>query len=99
MDALNSLTIGWAIAILVAVSGGIAAARSLDEPFRKRREMLNKHDEEISELKKYAEEQTKTNKIILKTLNAMVNHEIDGNGIDRLKSVRDELQTAIIEKK
>lgn len=49
----------------------------------------------IEEIQKKQEE---TNQIILKALFSLVNHEIDGNGIDRLKKVRDELSTNIIER-
>ena len=42
-------------------------------------------------------ERKETDIVILKSLNAITNHMIDGNGIAELKKSRDELQKSIIE--
>lgn len=39
-----------------------------------------------------------SNKMILQCLLVIINHDITGNGIDRLKSTRDELQEYLINK-
>lgn len=98
MEAFGNITLGWLFTALVAVGGVIVAFRTIDDPFRKRREMIDRHEEEIADLKQFVKKSSETDKVILKTLNAMVNHQIDGNGIERLRSVRDELQNKIIEK-
>lgn len=82
------VSLGSGLAVLVA------AYKLLTAPAKEREQQSR----DIAYLKQCVDEQSKQNKVILKTLNAMVNHEIDGNGIDRLKSVRDELQNSIIEK-
>lgn len=96
METLNNLTIGWLFAIIVAIGGVIAAVKAIDEPFKKRREMIDEHEKEIRELNLSMSEQHEMLKTILRTQSAMINHMIDGNGIDGLKQVRNELQKAII---
>ena len=44
-----------------------------------------------------SEERKSTDILLMKSLNAITNHMIDGNGIDKLKEARDELQREIIE--
>lgn len=52
----------------------------------------------FGKIDKKLEKQEETNQIILKALFSLVNHEIDGNGIEKLKKVRDELSNNIIER-
>ena len=42
--------------------------------------------------------QERTNQTILKSLAALINHEIDGNGIEGLKSAREDLYNHIIDR-
>lgn len=63
------------------------------KPFRK----LDDHDRRIGHLEELSKERKTTDQLILKSLNAITNHMVDGNGIDKLKEVRDELQNNIIE--
>ena len=53
------------------------------------------HFEEIDEI---LQKQEETNQIMLKALFHLVNHSIDGNGIEGLKKVRNELSNSIIER-
>lgn len=53
-------------------------------------------DEAIERLDKELAETSKTNAMILRTLLALVNHNIDGNGIDGMKAVRKELENFIV---
>ena len=42
------------------------------------------------------EELEKSNKIILQTLLALLNHNIDGNGVEGMKSIRKELENYLV---
>jgi len=57
---------------------------------------LDDHEIRIKTLEKQEQERKATDRYTTKALNAIVNHMIDGNGIDRLKEVRDEYQEQII---
>ena len=86
------------LAQIVWIAGGITAIaaviRLLMKPIRK----LDDHEQRIQTLEQTAEENKATDRYITRALNAIVNHMIDGNGIDKLKEVRDEFQNEIIKK-
>lgn len=95
---MDNITIGWVAAALGLIAGIFTAVKTIDAPFKKQRDMATKNDAEIKALSAALKEQQEMSKVILSTLNAMVNHMIDGNGIEDLKKVRNELQKAVIEK-
>lgn len=72
---------------------GVAAFVSwIMKPFKK----IDDHESRIKVLEETADERKQTDQFMMKSLNAIVNHMIDGNGIDQLKQVRDEYQNEII---
>lgn len=72
---------------------GVAAFISwIMKPFKK----IDDHETRIKVLEETADERKQTDQFMMKSLNAIVNHMIDGNGIDQLKQVRDEYQNEII---
>ena len=100
---------GWCASILgaiVLIAQGIKAIRDIIAPaltMREKLEKVLKHDSEdikrFDEIDKKFERQEATNQAIITGLVAMINHEIDGNGIDGLKNARSELLQYIIERK
>ena len=88
------------------IAQGIKAAREIIAPALTMREKLDKvleHDS--NNLKRFEginvkfEQQEITNQAIITGLVALINHEIDGNGIDGLKNARAELLQHIIERR
>lgn len=67
----------------------------------KRQEQDHEADAErrFTEIKEHQDKQDATNQVILKTLFSLVNHEIDGNGVEKLKKARNELSDNIIDTK
>lgn len=65
----------------------------LRKPFQK----LDDHERRLIRLEDLSKERKMTDQLILKSLNAITNHMIDGNSIQKLKDARDELQNNIIE--
>lgn len=91
MDYTISLqAVFWLSAGIATIIGIVSIVR---KPFTK----LDEHDRRITELEKTAQERRTTDQFTMKALNAIVNHMIDGNGIDKLKDVRDEYQKHIID--
>ena len=90
----NDVTISLAQTLWLI--GGITAVVTfvswLMKPFRK----IDDHETRIQVLEKSADERKQTDQFMMKSLNAIVNHMIDGNGVDQLKQVRDEYQNEII---
>lgn len=90
----SDITISFAQ--LIWVIGGITAIGAFLKwamaPIKK----IDDHETRIKVLEKAEEDRKATDRYTAKALNAIVNHMIDGNGIDKLKEVRDEYQDQII---
>ena len=94
---------------LALIASGINAIKTIIAPMLKVRERMETLEAEEAAHEKDAERQfakieknrarqEETNQIVLKALFALVNHEIDGNGVEKLKEVRTELSNNIIER-
>jgi len=94
---LAEMDINISVAYLLWIIGGITAVIGFGKmalkPFRE----IDDHERRITKLEKTRIERTETDRLILKCLNALINHSIDGNDVDDLKAVRDEMQNTIIE--
>jgi len=77
--------------------GGIAAVIALIRTVRKPFEQIDDHERRIKTLEEDRAERRQTDKLILRSLNAITNHMIDGNGVTELRKVRDDLQNSIID--
>lgn len=90
----NDFTISFAQ--IVWLVGGFTALGAFLKwamtPFKK----IEEHENRISALEKSEDENKEFIQYTTKALNAIVNHMIDGNGIDKLQEVRDEYQKNII---
>lgn len=86
----------FSLAQVIWLCGGLMAIVAcigwLMKPIKK----LDDHEQRIKNLEQQEAERKATDRYTTKALNAIVNHMIDGNGIDRLKEVRDEYQNEII---
>lgn len=56
------------------------------------------HDDNINEIIKSLKDAEETNKIVLKSLFVIINHDITNNGIDKLKETLNELNSYLVEK-
>lgn len=56
------------------------------------------HDDDIKEIIKSLKDAEETNKIVLKSLFVIINHDITNNGIDKLKETLNELNSYLVEK-
>lgn len=92
MDYTISLqTVFWLCAGIAGVCAVVVIAR---KPFVK----LNDHETRISSLESKADERRAIDQYTTRALNAIVNHMIDGNGLDELKDVRREYQNSLIDR-
>lgn len=85
------------LASLFWLVGGVASIVALFKILYKPIDQLSDHERRLRKLEDDRAERRETDLLTLQTLNAMVNHMIDGNGIDSLKKVRDDLQKSIID--
>lgn len=59
---------------------------------------VDTHDEWLKNDNLKIKEIEETNKLILQSLLVIINHDITGNGINQLKSARDDIQAYLINK-
>lgn len=59
---------------------------------------VSKHDEMLASDHDRLKDVEASNKMILQCLLVIINHDITGNGIDKMKEARDELQDYLINK-
>ena len=86
----------FSLAQVIWLCGGVmailAVIKWLMTPIKK----LDDHETRIKALEQQEAERKATDRYTTKALNAIVNHMIDGNGVDKLREVRDEYQNEII---
>ena len=81
------------------ICSGIAALVAVYKIIRAPFAQVADHERRITSIETSISTQKATDKIILKSLNAITNHMIDGDSVDKLKEARDELQQGIIDSK
>lgn len=88
------LSIFGGLAIVVA---GISSITKMFSPFKELKSKVEEHDTIIQNMKTEIDNQTSMQKEICKTLLVMMNHEITGNSIDKLKERQDDLQKFLVD--
>lgn len=113
-EILNALPIVWKMilgicAMIAAVGGAVAIIVKVFTPIKDMKKdlealkQLHKNDQKGNEAKfeqdfKEIEKLEKANHHICQCMLALMDHEITGNSIERLKNARDELHLFLIEK-
>jgi len=59
---------------------------------------VEKHDRLLDKDNKRLEEVEASNRMILQSLLVIINHEITGNGVEKMKTVRDSLEEYLIKR-
>ena len=79
------------------IAGGVAALWGIIKLFKQPFDKIDDHERRIKSLEGSQVDRAEADKLILKSLNAIINHLIDGNSLDKLKKVRDDFQDAQID--
>lgn len=89
---------------IAAVMAGLSAIAKMFSPFKELKAKVAEHDERFDDaerrfkkLEDQLESQSKMQREICKSLVVMMNHEITGNSIDKLKNQHEELQKFLID--
>lgn len=85
-------------AFITAVWGVWKIIKEIRKPNDDLRAEVDKHTEFLTNDNKRLQEVEDSNRMILKCLLVIINHDITGNGIDKLKEARTELQEYLIDK-
>jgi hypothetical protein len=95
---ITSEQILWFCGLVTAIYGLWKIVKELKKPNDDLKAMVLLHDELLKKDNERLKEVENSNKMILQCLLIIINHDITGNGIDRMKVARDELEEYLINK-
>lgn len=85
-------------ALITALWGIWKIVKELKKPSDDLKKTVEKHDELLDNDNKRLKVIEDSNRMILQCLLVIINHDITGNGIEKMKTARDELQEYLINK-
>ena len=85
-------------ALVTALWGIWKIVKEIKKPNEDLKKTVEKHEQLLTNDNTRLEDIENSNKMMLQCLLVMINHNITGNGIDKLKETRDELQEYLIKK-
>lgn len=85
-------------ALITALWGVWKIVKELKKPNDDLKHTVENHQHLLDNDNKRLKEIEDSNKMILQCLLVIINHDITGNGIDKMKQARDELQEFLINK-
>ena len=92
------LVLAGILATIVLISSAIKAVREMTKPQEELKKEVKRHAECLDRDNKRIAEQEEMTRLTLRGVNALLNHEITGNGIENLKKVRDDITEHLIDK-
>lgn len=84
--------------VITAFWGVYKIYAEIMKPNKELKKKVELHEQFLNNDKRQIQEIQDSNKIMCKCMLVLINHEITGNGIDKMKNMRDELQEFLIEK-
>lgn len=89
---------------ITAIAAGASAIAKMFSPFKELQKRVSEHDERLRKgdekfdaIEELMTKQLATQRMICKSLLVIMNHEITGNGIEKLKDQQEELQRFLID--
>lgn len=82
--------------LITALWGVWKIVKEMKKPNEDMKAMVDKHSRILDNDNNRLKEVESSNQMTLKCLSVIINHEITGNGIDKMKEVREELQNYLI---
>ena len=93
---ITSGQILWFLGFVASVWSVWKIVKELKKPSDDLRSDVDRHEEHLKNFDTRMKEVEASNKMILQCLLVIINHDITGNGIDKMKTARDELQDYLI---
>lgn len=84
--------------LITALWGIWKIVKEIKKPNEDLKAKVNKHDRLLDDDNERLKDVERSNKMILQCLLVIINHDITGNGIEKMKDCRDELQEYLINK-
>lgn len=83
---------------LAAIWGAWKIVKEIKKPSSDLRKQVQEHEKKLEMDYQHLEEVDQYNRVICKSLLALIDHEITGNNINNLKSTKKELQDFLVDK-
>lgn len=93
---ITSAQIVWFCSFVAGLWGLWKIVKELRKPNEDLKKIVQKHENTLNSDNQRLKEVEDSNQMILKCLLVIINHDITGNGIEKMKSARDELQEYLI---
>ncbi len=93
---ITSEQIIYICSLIAGVWGIYKIIKELRKPSDDLREKVEKHDRLLDNDNKRIHKIEESNQLILRCMLDLINHEITGNGIEKMKQTRDDLQEFLI---
>lgn len=84
--------------LIAALWGVYKIVKEIKKPSEDLKEKVEKHDSLLDDDNERLKDVERSNKMILQCLLVIINHDITGNCIDKMRECRDELQDYLINK-
>lgn len=84
--------------LITALWGVWKIVKEMKKPNDDLKKLVEHHDERLKDDNERLREIESSNKRILQCLLVIINHDITGNGLDKMKEARDDLQEFLINK-
>ena len=88
----------WFCTFVGGIWGLWKIVKEIKKPNDDLKATVEEHDDLLASDNRRLSEVEESNQMILRTLLVLINHEITGNGIEKMKQTRDELQDYLISK-
>lgn len=95
---ITSDHIMWFCTFLAALWGVWKIVKEVKKPNEDLKKIVTKHSELLDSDNRRLKNSEEANRKILQCLLVIINHEITGNGIEKMKETRNELQEYLINK-
>ena len=89
---------GFIVAIWGVVKIVVEVVKVIKKPNDDLKAKVEHHDELLNNDNERLKDIEQSNKMILNCMFVLINHDLTGNGIDKMKEARDELQEFLINK-
>lgn len=93
---ITSYQIMGICSLIVAIWGVIKIVKEIKKPSDDLKSKVDEHSEFLDNDNKRLKEIELSNKMILQSLLVIINHEITGNGVENMTSIRNDLQDYLI---
>lgn len=93
---VTSEQIIWICTFIASIWAVWKIIKEVRKPNHDLKAKVERHDELLDNDNKRMKKIEESNQMILKSLIAIINHEITGNGIEKMKEAREDLQNFLI---